>query len=190
MVRVPWNDPVYLKRILDAGAISLMVPMVESDDEARKAVAACRYPPMGHRGYAARAQRCTRWGEWLDYLERWNDELLLIAQIESADAAAKAHEIAEIDGIDVVLIGVNDLGGTLGHLEEGLANPAVAAAVAMAENGIKTAGKPMASVPSALFTTKDLFERGYQIVAGAVDSMLLASAAKEDVVTARTSIPN
>lgn len=185
IVRVPWNDPVYLKRILDAGAQSLMIPMLETPQEAVAAVSACRYPPHGTRGYAAAAQRCTRWNTRADYLANWNDELLIIGQIESAGAAAQAEAIAKTDGIDVVLIGINDMGGSLGHLENGLGHPDVAAAAQLAEDGIKASGKPMASVPSALHSTHGLFARGYQLVGGAVDSLLLMGAAKTDVENAR-----
>lgn len=184
VIRVPWNDPVYLKRILDAGATSLMIPMVENAEEAANAVAACRYPPHGRRGYAAGGQRCSRWGTITDYVANWNDQLLLIAQIESASAATRAEDIARTEGIDVVLIGINDLGGSLGHLEAGLSHPDVANAADQAEAGIRASGKPMASVPSALHATPELYRRGYQIVAGAVDTMLLMAAAKRDVVDA------
>lgn len=185
VIRVPWNDHVYIKRILDAGATSLMIPMLENADEARAAIDACRYPPQGKRGYAAKAQRCTRWGMWPDYLDRWSDELLVIGQIESATAARNAKSIAEVDGIDIVLIGINDMGGSIGHLEEGLAHAEVAKVVHEAEAGIRAGGKPMATVPSAMRNTAELFEAGYQMVAGAVDSMLLAGAARADIEAVR-----
>lgn len=185
IVRVPWNDHVYLKRILDAGATSLMIPMLESAEEAKAAVSACRYPPQGTRGYAAAAQRCTRWGTDSAYVQNWDDELLIVGQIESAGAASQAASIAAVDGIDVALIGINDLGGSLGYLEGGLAHPDVAAAAELAEAGIREAGKILASVPSALHSTHELFARGYQLVGGAVDSLLLMQAAQADVDQAR-----
>ena len=97
VIRVPWNDHIYLKRILDAGATSLMIPMLDNADEAAAAVRACRYPPHGTRGYAAAAQRCTRWGTDKDYLSNWNDELLIVGQIESATAAAQSQAIAAVE---------------------------------------------------------------------------------------------
>lgn len=185
VVRVPWNDPVYLKRILDAGATNLMIPMLENAQEAASAVSACRYPPHGTRGYAAAAQRCTRWGTDTDYLKNWNDELLIIGQIESKAAAEQSEAIARTDGIDVVLIGINDMGGSIGHLEGGLGHDEVRELSEIAEAGIKAAGKPLASVPSALYSTHGLYSRGYQMVGGAVDSLLLMGAAKTDVTEAR-----
>ena len=115
IVRVPWNDQVYLKRILDAGANSIMVPMIELAEEAKAAVAACRYPPAGRRGYAAPAMRCSHYGFIPDYRARANDQLLLLAQIESAAAAAQVEAIVGVDGIDMGFIGVNDMGGSIGR---------------------------------------------------------------------------
>lgn len=187
VVRVPWNDQVYLKRILDAGAQSIMVPMVETAEEAAAMVAACRYPPAGRRGYAAPAMRCSHYGFIPDYLSRANDELFLIAQIESAAAAARAESIAAVDGVDMVLIGVNDLAGSIGLLEK-LDRPEVLALVKQAEAGIRRAGKPLGTVPSAGAGTAELFRRGYQLVAGAGDAPLLREAAKADLDRVRAEI--
>lgn len=187
IVRVPWNDQVYLKRVLDLGAQSLMVPLVESAEEAAAAVAACRYPPAGRRGYAAPAMRCSRYGFAADYLARANAELLLIAQIESAAAADRAEAIAAVDGIDLVLIGVNDLAGSIGLLER-LERPEVAALVARAEAGVRRAGKPLGTVPSAAAATAALFARGYQLVAGAGDVPLLREAARADLAAVRAAL--
>ena len=134
IVRVPWNDQVYLKRILDVGAQSLMIPMVETAGEAAAAVAACRYPPAGRRGYAAPSMRCSRYGRIEDYIQGANAQLLIICQIESAAAAGRAAEIAGVDGVDMVLIGVNDLAGSIGRLER-LGEPEVDALVRQAEAG-------------------------------------------------------
>jgi 4-hydroxy-2-oxoheptanedioate aldolase len=187
IVRVPWNDQVYLKRILDAGAQSIMVPMVETAEEAAAAVAACRFPPAGRRGYAAPVMRCSRYGFIADYLHRANEELLLIAQIESAAAAGRAEAIAAVEGIDMVLIGVNDLAGSIGLLEQ-LDRPEVRALVEQAEAGVRRAGKPLGTVPSAGAETIELFHRGYQLIAGAGDASLLREAAKADLARIRAGL--
>lgn len=187
VVRVPWNDQVYLKRVLDLGAQSIMVPLVETAEEAAAAVTACRYPPDGRRGYAAPAMRCSRYGFETDYFARANAELLLIAQIESAAAAARAEAIAAVDGVDMVLIGVNDLAGSIGLLER-LDRPEVAALVAQVEAGVRRAGKPLGSVPSAAAATVELFARGYQLVAGAGDVPLLRDAARTDLAIVRAAL--
>jgi 4-hydroxy-2-oxoheptanedioate aldolase len=187
VVRVPWNDQVFLKRILDAGAQSIMVPMVENEAEAAAAVAACRFPPAGRRGYAAPAMRCSRYGFIEDYLARANEELFLIAQIESAAAARRAEALAAVEGVDMVLIGVNDLAGTIGRLEQ-LDRPEVRELVAEAEAGIRRAGKPLGTVPSSGAGTAELFRKGYQLVAGAGDTSLLREAAKADLAGIRTAL--
>jgi 4-hydroxy-2-oxoheptanedioate aldolase len=184
VVRVPWNDPVYLKRILDAGASAVMIPMLEDAAAATAAVAACRYPPAGTRGYAAASQRCTRWGKDTDYLARWNDEVLIIGQLESARAAANAAEIAAVDGIDVPFIGINDMAGSIGRLGQ-LDHPEVRQLVESCEAALRQSGKPLGTVPSAMRTTPELFQVGYTMVAGAVDAMLLRAAAKADVEAQR-----
>ncbi len=180
VVRVPWNDPVFLKRILDAGATSVMIPMIDDADAARAAVAACRYPPDGTRGYAAASQRCTRWGKAADYVGTWNDTLLIMGQLESAKAAANAAAIAAVDGIDVPFIGINDMAGSIGRLGQ-LDHPDVKALVLKCEADLRASGKPLGTVPSAMRATPELFAAGFTVVAGAVDAMLLRAAALADV---------
>jgi 4-hydroxy-2-oxoheptanedioate aldolase len=187
VVRVPWNDQVYLKRILDAGAQSIMVPMVESAEEAAAVVAACRYPPAGRRGYAAPAMRCSRYGFIGDYLSRANDELLLITQIESDRAAGAAAAIGGVDGVDMVFIGVNDMGGSIGRLEQ-LDVPEVRAMVERAEAGIRRSGKLMGTVPSSGAGTLELFGKGYNMVAGSGDMSMLREAAKADLAEVRAGL--
>lgn len=180
VVRVPWNDPVFLKRILDAGATSVMIPMLEDADAARAAVAACRYPPAGTRGYAAASQRCTRWGKEADYVGTWNDTLLIMGQLESAKAASNAAAIAAVDGIDVPFIGINDMAGSIGRLGQ-LDHPEVRALVGRCETALQASGKPLGTVPSAMRGTPELFAAGFNVVAGAVDAMMLRAAALADV---------
>lgn len=186
IVRVPWNDHVFVKRILDAGAMSLMIPMIETAQEAAEAVAAARFPPAGRRGYAAPAMRCSRYGFIADYTMRANDELMLIAQIESAAAADAAQAIAAVDGVDLVLIGINDLAGSIGLLEQ-LDRPEVDALVRKAEAGVRAAGKMLGTVPSARMGSPALFADGYSLVAGTVDSVLLREAAKAELASLRES---
>ncbi|MFO1039195.1 MAG: aldolase/citrate lyase family protein [Geminicoccaceae bacterium] len=187
IVRVPWNDQVYLKRILDAGATSVMIPMVENAIEAAAAVAACRYPPQGRRGWAAPSMRCSAYGFDAAYTQSSNAEILIIVQIESAAAAARAQEIAAVEGVDMVLIGINDMAGSIGLLQQ-LDRPEVDTLVRQAEEGIRTAGKPLGSVPSARRDSAGLFADGYRLVAGAVDTGLLREAARADLATVRAAM--
>lgn len=177
IVRVPWNDPVFLKRILDAGAQSLMIPGVESADEARAAVRACRYPPDGTRGYGAPLVRASDYGAAKDYIHWANGELMLVIQIESAAAVGRAAEICAVDGVDVPFLGVNDMAGTIGRLEQ-LDHPDVRRLVGEAEAAMRASGKPMGTVPSAGASARDLLEAGYGLVPLASDVTLLRDAAR------------
>lgn len=114
VVRVPVNDPVIIKQVLDAGAQNLLVPMVASADEARAAVSAVRYPPEGIRGVGSALARSGRWGRVSGYVANASQTVSLIVQIESADAVEQASEIAAVDGVDAVLVGPADLSASMG----------------------------------------------------------------------------
>lgn len=180
IVRAPWNDPIWLKRALDAGADSLMIPSIEHGDAAVAAVRACRYPPEGTRGYAASVVRASTFGLEPGYVQKANANLLLVLQIESAAAVEQAAAICALEGVDVAFIGVNDLAGSIGRLEQ-LDHPDVRALVRRAEEVILASGKPMGTVPNAGASWRELFERGYQMVAGPHDLALLRDAARRAV---------
>ena len=176
IVRAPWNDPIWLKRILDAGAESLMIPQIETADAARAAVAACRYPPQGTRGYAAGVVRASTFGLEPGYIDKASQNLLLVLQIESEAAVEHAAEICAVEGADVVFIGVNDLAGSIGRLEQ-LDHPDVRRLVQRAEDIILATGKPMGTVPSAGASSAELFARGYRLVVGPHDVAVLREGA-------------
>src|SRR5512134_601785 len=115
VVRPPWNDTVVIKRLLDAGFHNFLVPFVESADEARRAVAATRYPPAGVRGVSV-SQRSNRYGSVPDYFSLVNDNIAVTVQIESRAAVAAAASIAAVDGVDGLFIGPSDLGAAYGFL--------------------------------------------------------------------------
>src|SRR5512147_372892 len=108
LLRAPWNDMVFIKRILDAGIHGIMVPQVNTPEEARAVVAACRYPPRGIRG-AAGGTRAASYGLDMGYYERAADELIIIVQIETPQAAENAAAIAAVDGVDMLFIGPRDM---------------------------------------------------------------------------------
>ena len=177
IVRAPWNDPIWLKRILDAGADSLMIPSIETAAAAAAAVRACRYPPEGMRGYAAGVVRASTYGFEPGYVHKAIANLLLVLQIESAAAVEEAAGICATEGVDVVFIGVNDLAGSIGRLEQ-LDHPDVRALVRRCEEIILASGKPMGTVPSAGASWQELFQRGYRMVVGPHDVILLREAAR------------
>ena len=140
IVRPASNNPVENKRLLDAGFYNILVPMVESADEARRAVAATRYPPAGIRGVSV-SQRSNRFGTVSGYLAGINDQISVLVQIESRAGMQAAAEIAAVDGIDGVFVGPSDLAAALGHLGEPN-HPATQAAIAQVFDAVASAGKP------------------------------------------------
>jgi 2-dehydro-3-deoxyglucarate aldolase len=115
VVRPPWNDAGAIKRLLDAGFYNFLIPFVETAEEARRAVAATRYPPAGIRGVSV-AQRHNRYGTIPEYLATVNDSIAVMVQIESAPGLAAVDAIAAVDGVDGVFVGPSDLAAALGHL--------------------------------------------------------------------------
>lgn len=181
IVRVPSNDPNYLKRVLDAGAEGVMVPNVQTAEEARDVVAACRYPPAGRRGSALGSARASDYGiRASDYRNSAADELLIVCQIESPKAIDNIDAIASVEGIDVLFIGPYDLSGTVGRLGD-FKHPEVAKLIARAEEGIRRNGKPMGTVPHPGLSWREMFARGYQMVNAGSDVSRLRDSALADV---------
>jgi 4-hydroxy-2-oxoheptanedioate aldolase len=179
VLRVPWNDPVYLKRVLDIGVQSLMIPMIADKAAAEAAVAACSYPPRGWRGNASFVVRASGYGAFQDYGSWANEELLIMAQIEQVDAVDNIEEIAGVDGIDMLFIGPNDLAGSMGRFED-LNSPEVIASVAEAEKRIVAAGKMLGGFPlPGCPLNSDLEKKGYRFLARHSDIWLFRTAAAE-----------
>ena len=139
VVRPPVNDPVIFKRLLDIGVRNLLVPMVQSAEEAKAAVAACRYPPRGIRGVAG-STRATNYGRTPDYFSRIADEQCLIVQVETRQAISQIEAIAAVDGVDGIFIGPSDLSADMGLLGQG-GHPDVRAAVSDAIKRVRQAGR-------------------------------------------------
>lgn len=180
VVRIGWNDQTLLKRVLDAGARSIMVPMVETADEAQAAAESCLYPPRGRRGYAATAVRASNYGTVLGYTQAAADELLLIVQIESARAVENAAAIAAVEGVDMLFIGINDLAASIGRIEQ-LDHPDVLELVARAETAIKASGKLLGTIPSPGRDPRVLVGKGFNLVAAAADVSLLRDGARAEL---------
>jgi 2-dehydro-3-deoxyglucarate aldolase len=140
IVRPSWNEAVEIKRLLDAGFYNFLVPFVESADDARRAVAATRYPPAGIRGVSV-SQRSNRFGTVPDYFAGINAQICVLVQIESNAGLAAAAQIAAVDGVDCVFVGPSDLAAALGHLGQP-GHPAVQAAIAEVFAKVRAAGKP------------------------------------------------
>jgi 4-hydroxy-2-oxoheptanedioate aldolase len=139
VVRVPWNDMVVIKRVLDVGAQSLLVPYVSTAAEAAAAVSYVRYPPAGVRGVAG-TTRASRFGRVKDYARRAQEEICLLVQVETQAALDNIEAICAVDGIDGVFIGPADLHASLGHTGE-IANPQVKPRIDDAIRRIRKAGR-------------------------------------------------
>jgi 4-hydroxy-2-oxoheptanedioate aldolase len=140
VVRLRDDDPARIKQMLDAGAQSLLIPMIESAEQAKRALAATRYPPEGIRGVGSALARASRFSAVPDYLTTANDQICLILQVESRAGLAALDEILAIPGIDSVFIGPADLAADMGHLGNA-SHPEVRAAVMDALARIAASGK-------------------------------------------------
>lgn len=171
VVRPAANDPVLIKRLLDLGAQSLLIPYVQSVEEAEAAVAAVRYPPRGIRGVAG-LTRASRFGRVEGYARRAEEELCLLVQVETRKALDSLEAIAAVEGIDGIFIGPGDLSASLGHPGE-LFNPEVVAAVEGAIQRVKAAGKPAGVLTYDIDFARRCMELGSLFTAVGADLSLL-----------------
>ena len=172
LVRPAWNDTVVIKRLLDLGVRTLLIPFVQTVEEAKAAVAAVRYPPHGVRGVSTNS-RANRFGRVKDYLPRASDEICLLVQVESRSALAQVDAIAAVDGIDGVFIGPQDLAADFGHMGNPGA-PEVRAAITDGLARIRAAGKAPGILSFAEADAKHWIGAGAMFVAVTSDQFLLA----------------
>lgn len=175
IVRPAWNDKVLIKRVLDMGAQSILVPFVENPAEAAAAVAATRYPPEGIRGVAG-STRASRYGLAADYFEIANAEICLLVQIETREALDRLEEIAAVPGVDGVFIGPSDLAASLGHLGKP-GHAQVQEALRDAAVRLAAAGKPAGILATRADDALRYLDWGYRFVAGGTDLSLLMGGA-------------
>jgi 4-hydroxy-2-oxoheptanedioate aldolase len=171
IVRPAWNDVVLIKRYLDVGARTLLIPYVQNAEEAKRAVAATRYPPEGVRGVSG-CTRANHYGRVKDYFKRVHDELCVLVQVETRAALADLEAIAAVDGVDGVFIGPNDLAADMGHLGN-WQHPEVWKVMEEAVKRIRKAGK----APGILVGEADgkrCLDLGYLFVAVGSDLVMLA----------------
>ena len=175
LVRVAGNEPVLIKKALDRGAMGALIPLVRTAEEARAAVAACKYPPEGIRGVAG--TRVSRYGADLPhYVAAWNREVLVACQIETAEGLENVDGIAATPGIDVLFVGPNDLSANLNRFRQ-FDHPEFVRAVervlaAATQHGI-AAGYMVGGVEEALAR----IDQGFRFMALGSDARLLAGAA-------------
>jgi len=183
VVRVPWNDTVTVKRVLDAGAPTLLFPFVQSGEEAARAVSATRYPPEGVRGMAGMS-RASRFGTTPDFFRQANRTVGVIVQLETPQSIAKLEEIAAVPGVDALFVGPGDLSGSMGHAGNS-AHPDVMSAMADAARRARAIGKPVGTVGGTPEVVARYREIGYDYVAIASDLGLLMRASQAAVQALR-----
>ena len=179
IVRVPWNDTVTIKRVLDAGAQTLLVPFVQNADEARRAVAAAKYAPLGIRGMAGMS-RASKFGTTPEFFKTANAAVTVIVQIETPQAVAQIEAIAAVEGVDALFLGPGDLSGAMGHVGQ-LTHPAVMEVMASSARRCKAVGKPVGTVGGTVEVVAQYRAMGYDFIGIASDLGLLMRAAQAAV---------
>lgn len=185
VVRVPWNDTVNIKRVLDAGATTLLVPFVQNAEEARAAVAATRYPPEGRRGMAGMS-RASKFGTTPQYLTTANAQMTVILQLETTEAIAQLEAIAAVPGVDALFIGPGDLSATMGHVGQ-LTHPEVLAVTADAVARAQALGMPIGTVGGTTEVVAQYRAIGFDFIAIASDLGLLMRSAQAALASVRNT---
>lgn len=177
IVRLAWNDPVLVKKALDIGAQTLMFPFIETEEQARQAVASTRYPPAGTRGVAA-MHRASRYGSIPDYLAQANTEIAVILQIESLEGIRNLDAIAHVDGVDGLFIGPGDLAAGLGYIGQ-ITAPEVQSRLQELITVIHRAGKPGGCVAPTSHMAHQFQLYGFDFIAISSDLGFMMTQAKE-----------
>jgi 2-dehydro-3-deoxyglucarate aldolase/4-hydroxy-2-oxoheptanedioate aldolase len=179
-VRAPWNDFVQIKRILDAGVYGLLVPYVNTKEEAEQAVKAIKYPVEGIRGVAG-SPRGQHYGyNSLEYIKVANQQIFLMVAAETKMAVENLEEIVAVEGIDGVFIGPVDLASSYGHLGDP-SHPEVQEAIGKIEEIVFSSGKVLATVGGSPEEAKKKYEKGYQMLFLFSDTVSMGKAAREKV---------
>jgi len=183
LVRLPWNDIVWIKRVLDLGPDGIIIPMVNSRKDIQSAIQACRYPPEGVRGVGA--GRASGYGLNLkEYLATANRKLVVVCQVETAEAVANIEDMVQEEGVDAFLIGPWDLSGSLGHLGD-LEHPSVQEAIDKVVSACAKANKPLGIQAGNPAKTHHYMAKGMTLMATGADCALLGAAVKKHVADCR-----
>lgn len=173
-VRPSSNNDIEIKRLLDAGFYNFLIPFVQSADEAKRAVAATRYPPEGIRGVSV-SQRSNRYGTIANYFQEANQHMCVAVQIESRAAVAATAAIAAVTGVDCIFVGPSDLAAAYGYLGNS-AHPVVQEAIASVFAQAKAAGKPVGILAPVEADARRYMEMGATFVAVGSDLGLFRQA--------------
>lgn len=177
LIRVPLNDEIWIKKALDTGATGIIVPQVNSPEEAQRAVRYSRYPPQGARSVGL--ARAHGYGaDLLSYLRRANDEVAVVVQAEHIQAVKHIDKIVQIEGIDAVLVGPYDLSNSMGLVGQ-VEHPEVQAAIERVRQVCQALGMPLGIFSANIERTADLKDQGYNLLAVSTDALLVSQAVKE-----------
>ena len=175
IVRLRDDDRAEIKQVLDIGAQTILIPMIESGEQARQAVRSMLYPPQGVRGVAPALARASGYGAIMDYIHTANDQICLIVQVETRAGIAALDEILAVDGVDGVFIGPLDLAADMGHLGRPDA-PEVRAVIDEALGRIDASGKAAGLLATDPDQGQDLIARGVDFLAVGIDVTTLRGA--------------
>lgn len=177
-VRVPASETWILKQVLDVGAQTILVPMVESAEQAQQLVHDVRYPPTGGRGVGYSGARCSHYGGITDYGSTADEQICLLVQVENKAGLAALDDILAVDGVDGVFIGPADLSSDMGYMGQ-IMHPTVQATIKDAFRRIEAAGKAPGVLSTTSEMTQDMIDAGARFVATGVDLHLLAAALRD-----------
>ena len=181
MVRAPWNDFVSIKRLLDCGAMGVHVPYVNTPEEAAAAVSACKYPPEGIRGIAGSPRAAGYGANAGSYLQRANDQILIMIALETPQAVKNLDALMEVKGVDGIFIGPMDLSTTHGYFGNA-AHPDMQAIIRGIEKKVLARGDMLlGTIAASAAAAKDLYDRDYSYVIFASDSTTLRVAVSDMV---------
>lgn len=178
IVRPVHGNAVLIKQYLDIGAQTLLIPMIETAEQASQMVAATRYPPQGIRGVGSALARASLWNQVDGYLQRCDAEMCVLVQIESVNALRNLDSIAAVDGVDGVFFGPADLSASMGLLGKSL-DPSVRSAILDGIARARMAGKAAGVLSGDRKFAQDCIAAGALFVAVGVDTTLLVKAARE-----------
>jgi 4-hydroxy-2-oxoheptanedioate aldolase len=177
VVRIPVGDVVLVKQIMELGVQTLLVPMIDTPEQAQEMARAMRYPPEGIRGMGSGVARSSRWTRFPNYVNEANDQACLIVQVESIEGVRNIDSIAATSGVDGVFIGPSDLSTSMGYRGQP-GHPEVEKTIEFCMERIKAAGKAAGILATQEQKARQWMEKGASFVAVGVDMTLLAQSAK------------
>ena len=186
VVRPPIGDRALIKQLLDIGAQTLLIPMVETVEQAKELVQAMHYPPKGVRGVGSALARSSRWNQVGNYLQQADQEMCLLLQIETVKGLENLDAIAALEGVDGIFIGPADLSASMGHLGNP-GHPEVQAAIESSFKIIKSHNKAAGILHENEAEAKRFIDMGFNFVAVGVDTSLFVNSCQKRLQAFKTS---